>query len=405
MFIEEIEENDWNIKPNDNNDYRKYKSIESYHLHNWYDKLNEITFNTYIYESIDDIPEVLPFKKCMIRYENKSPKDSEFWGPVEKKEELINVFYTSLRCKTNKGKYICIREWIDLQQNEYRCFWNNGLVAVSSESDNEPPIEKILTYINSIKNKIFYNRCVFDIGELLDRFELCFIEFNSWETNSGGHRFDWINDTEILYQSNNIQNITFRWKNGENIISDNLIKKHNIDIKTDINTNTNTNFDINMYEIIKPSEPSNYLVTDKYIYLTNDIWLGRYDLKLNSINWKRGQFRFGYLQICNDGCIFDGTNYYYYDLTPKKTRSQIIKVYNSETMPNVNNGETMPNVNNGETMLNVNNGETMLNVNNGETIANNTKTKYKYAIKLKHKVTGEIHYLRMLDNCELVLCK
>ena len=89
MFIEEIEENDWNIKPNDNNDYRKYKSIESYHLHNWYDKLNEITFNTYIYESIDDIPEVLPFKKCMIRYENKSPKDSEFWGPVEKKEELI----------------------------------------------------------------------------------------------------------------------------------------------------------------------------------------------------------------------------------------------------------------------------------------------------------------------------
>jgi hypothetical protein len=366
MFIEEIEENDWNIKPNDNNDYRKYKSIESYHLHNWYDKINDITFNTHIYESFDDIPDILPFKKCMVRYENKSPKDSELWGPVTTKKELINVFYTSLRCKTNKGKYICVREWVDLNENEYRCFWNNGLVAVSSESECEPPIEKILNYINSIKNKIFYNRCVFDIGELLDTSELCFIEFNSWETNSGGHRFDWTNDTEILYQLNNIQNITFRWKNGEKIVADNLINKYD----TYANVNSDSNIDIDMYEIIKPSEPSNYLITDKYVYITNDIWLGRFDLKLNPINWKRGQFRFGYLHHCNDGCIFDGTNYYYYDLTPKKTRSQI----------------------------------TILNANNStDTYDENCKTKYKYAIKLKHKITKEIYYLRMLDDCKLVL--
>ena len=94
----------------------------------------------------------------MIRYENKSPKDSESWGSVSTKEELINVFYTSLRCKTNPGKYYCVREWIELgsfEEEEYRCFWNNGLVAVSSESDTEPKINEILDYITKIKDYIY----------------------------------------------------------------------------------------------------------------------------------------------------------------------------------------------------------------------------------------------------------
>ena len=33
----------------------------------------------------------------MTRYENKSPKNLEFWGPISTKKELINLYYTSLR--------------------------------------------------------------------------------------------------------------------------------------------------------------------------------------------------------------------------------------------------------------------------------------------------------------------
>ena len=98
MFIEEQEFNDWNINSTDDGETRKLKSISAYWLNSWYTKMQDITFKTVVYENVDDIPNILPFEKCMIRYENKSPKDSEFWGPVSTKEELINVFYTSLRC-------------------------------------------------------------------------------------------------------------------------------------------------------------------------------------------------------------------------------------------------------------------------------------------------------------------
>ena len=97
MFIEEQEINDWNISINDTNDIQKQKSISAYWLNNWYEKVQNITFNTVIYRNIDEILDILPFKKCMTRYENKSPKDSEFWGPISTKKELINLYYTSLR--------------------------------------------------------------------------------------------------------------------------------------------------------------------------------------------------------------------------------------------------------------------------------------------------------------------
>ncbi len=41
---------------------RKQKSISSYYLNQWYDKVKYITFETYFYTK-DEIPDVLPFEK------------------------------------------------------------------------------------------------------------------------------------------------------------------------------------------------------------------------------------------------------------------------------------------------------------------------------------------------------
>lgn len=366
MFLEEIEKNDWGVTPDDPNNIRKLKSIEAYWLHNWYDKMKNITFNTYIYSSENEIPDVLPFNKCMVRYENKSPKDSEFWGPISTKQELLNVFYTSLRCKTNPGKYYCVREWTELEDNEYRCFWNNGLVAISSELEHEPPIDIILDYVDKIKDKIFYNRCVFDIAHLKNTKnehnknfgDLIFVEFNSWESNSGAHRFNWSNDTESFYDTDKI---TVRWLNGEKKISHPICKIKEND------TNNNDIIDMSLYDVITPNKPCNYLVTDRFIYLTNDIWLGRFDLNLKPINWKRGMFRFTELYLCEDGCIFDGDNFYYYDLTPKKTKSKICNYDKNKIYEN--------------------------------------KNLFKYGITLKNKQSKEVHYVRILSDTTLYINK
>ena len=42
--------------------------------------------------------------------------------------------------------------------------------------------------------------------------ELIFIEYNSWETNSGSHKFDWNDDKEIFY---NGDCIVIRWTYNE----------------------------------------------------------------------------------------------------------------------------------------------------------------------------------------------
>ena len=66
---------------------------------------------------------------------------------------------------------------------------------------------------------------------------------------------------------------------------------------------------------LKPKRPSNWLVTEKYIYISTDIWLGRFTLNLEIINWKRGIYRFCYLEECEKDCIQVGKEYLYYDLS------------------------------------------------------------------------------------------
>lgn len=320
MEIELIEKNDWDVNPNDEYLVRFNKSVEAYYLNNWYEKLKDITFETFMYDSIDSIPEKLPFDKCMVRWQNKSPKDSEFWNHVSTKKELLNLFHTSLRCRgdKNKNKIYCVRKWQQNLEDEFRCFWNETLVAISSESNIEPQINDILKYINTIAFKIPYYRCVFDIAKK-DNNEFVFIEFNSWESNSGGHRFNWIDDTKVFYEA---KYITVRWLNGETHVP--FINYTKIPIekssffKDDFLCKP-TNFD--GLTVLKPQKPSSWLVTKKYVYIANDIWLGRFTHNLKPINWTRGIFRFNSLQLCEDEGIYAEPKHYYYDLTPKKINS------------------------------------------------------------------------------------
>lgn len=355
MFIEEQEYHDWNVVPEMDNNLRKQNSIQAYWLDKWYEKMKPITFPTYLYYSIDEIPDDLPFDKCMIRYEGKSPKDSEYWAPVNKKTDMLNIFYTSLRCKTNPGKIYCVRKWENLTI-EYRCFWNNKLVAISSELDIEPPIEQIINYIKSIESYICYNKCVFDIAHLADTNELIFIEYNSWESNSGAHRFDWLKDTEVFYLSDCI---TIRWLTGEKKypLIQSIYNKKAVPIKII------HNFD--NYKILSPCKPSNWLVTNKHIYVANDIWLGRFTLDMKPINWTRSVFRFNSLQLCEDGCIYAEPNYYYYDLTPKKIKSKLSIISDDTKTPMLIN-------------------------------------KFKYGLNVIDE-NGNTIWIRMLDNCDFAI--
>jgi len=311
-----------------------------------------MNFGIGVYDSIDSIPEYLPFEKSIVRYENKSPKDSEYWQPISTKKQLVELFYTSLRCKTNKGKYYCVREYKEIGE-EYRCFWHNGLIAVFSESDNRPNIESILEYINSIKSYIFYNRCVFDIAQLKNKNnKYIFIEFNSWETNSGAHRFDWKENTELFYTTDrycyamnsednthkciglySAQNLAIRWQGGEIIHYD--PKADLIFCEKYCNTMTPTEL-LEFYEYVEDYDYMNTFFTETHIFCLNDIWLGKFDkLNLECQKSVRGVFRFNSIEMCENGKIYDGEEYYYSDLSPYKI-SQFGNIPNVLIKTNVN---------------------------------------------------------------------
>lgn len=332
-MIEEIELHDWNVTNLTTNKDKSIKSISSYYLDKWYNKIKDYTFDTIIYPINDNIeascPDILPFAKCMVRYENKSPKDSEFWGPVTTKNQLVKIFYTSLRCKTNQGKKLCIRRWQDNFGNEYRCFYNRLLVAVASTNDTDPPYEEILSYVGKIAHIIPYYRCVFDIVKIksdhgLEEYKI--VEFNSWETNSGAHPFDWIDDTDIFYPEQNSDQVMFKWIGGSKII---YVKQNIKEITSEYIGIPLTNKPDNLM-ILQPTKPSNWLITDKFLYVTNDIYLGRFDHNLQPINWKRGNFRFSQLQECTDNKILIDGTYYHYDLTCMKGKKYDVINKNSQ---------------------------------------------------------------------------
>jgi hypothetical protein len=325
-MLEQYEKNDWKVDNSMSNNERRLKSISAYYLNEWYNKVKDITFDTYIYPISDTLekacPDVLPFDKCMVRYENKSPKDSEYWGPITNKLQLLKVFNTSLRCITTQNikpvyKYLCIRKWEDKLSHEYRCFWNTKLVAVSTQSNNnifdDNKCYQIMDYIKSIEKYIPYQRCVFDIACVDDTFKL--VEFNSWETNSGADLFSWTTDTEILYPDLTLPfyNVTFRCQHNQ--------KQYEI-TNNDIII-INSDIDITKLKILRPNKPSNWLITDKYIYITTDIWLGRFTHELKNINWKRGIYRFTNVELCENGDIYVNEEYLHYDLSKSNSKTNI----------------------------------------------------------------------------------
>lgn len=309
MLVEAIEKHDWSIEPEDTCLVRRQKSIDAYNLYpnTWYEKIKDLTFETHFY---DEIPDILPYDKCMVRWENKSPKDSEHWGPVSTKEEVERVFHTSLRCKTNPGKIYCFREWIKMY-DEYHCFWNGSLCAVSGPPEHdfdERTIDKIMLYINSIQGRIPYIRCVFDICQIIENGELVFkiIEFNSWETLAGAEFFNWVDDTEQFYDSNEIAFKTRSFYSTRPKLQSliNLPQLETIPKPSN-------------FVIIGLEEHNNYLNIGEYLYMYNDIWLGKFNWNLEPISWTRGLFRFNGIDIINYHLFAAGGNVYNRDLTIK----------------------------------------------------------------------------------------
>lgn len=382
MILEQIEYDDWNITPENSPEERKLKSISAYYLQNWYEKVKNITFKTYIYSDKDEIPEVLPFSKSIVRYENKSPKDSDFWQPIATKTELLNLFHTSLRCKTNKGQYYCVREFKELGI-EYRCFWNGGLVAISSEENVMPNFEEVISYINKIWNYIPYHRCVFDIAELKNdpNEKYILLEFNSWETNSGGHRFEWT-ETEIFYSLNNFKYVldmnnqfagttslykssfvTVAWQNKRNVL--NNYNNHKIVCEQYVGSLTCAEL-FESFEIVEDFQYLNAIITDNYIYCSNDIWLGQFDkTTLKELNWTRGVFRFDEIHKCSNNMLKSGNNYYTSSLIPHKFNEYQTKPILLEKQ--------------------------------------NLHNEIKYGFMVKNKKSKQIFYLRMLSDCSFML--
>jgi hypothetical protein len=344
-MCEEIERHDWNIDhKNDTYNEQKQKSISAYYVDNWYNKLidKDITFLTYFY-SHDNLPEKLPFEKCMVRWENKSPKDSEYWGPVSTKNEALRLFNTSLRCHKNKGKIICVREWNENIKNEFRCFWNEKLRVICPENTKpnyEPNYKILLDWIkNNAENIIFY-RCIFDVCEMHDgTYKL--IEFNSWETNSRTSNCDWYDNTELLYDNTMNKNIvTFMWGNN-----DKKINYPDINFTKIIhpqNEITVLLHDINPKDFKIISEDNDhFIVNENSFFLTNDIYIGKFSLNSNNflqpLCWHRSKntYRFSYIKKILDGLtVYDNSDdtyltQYLYEIRQNEFSNEIC-IHNSE---------------------------------------------------------------------------
>jgi hypothetical protein len=325
--VEKVEFEDWGIDSSiqDAGDIeaqqqlaaeKRKRSITAYYLPRWIEAVKDLTFETIVFpleptssDPFNGCPDVLPFEQNMVRFEHKSPSDSPLWGPVKTKEEVVNLFRTSIRFRLGGqyGKYLCVRKYQPGLGPEYRCFWNRRLVAVGVQSHDSPPIsedlaQRIIEYLDQISNRIPFHRCVLDIAIYQNSFIL--IEFNSWETNSGAAPFSWIDDTDILYPESN--DVVFRWSSGSLTIKrDGQATPLNLSF-IDFDSKEN----IDQIQILKPKKPSNWLVTENRIYISTDIWLGVFDHSLKPLNWKRGVFRFEPIYLCTDGSIYAGGEYF-----------------------------------------------------------------------------------------------
>ncbi len=318
--IEYIESVDWNINDTDDGHMRYNKSINAYYMNNWYEKVKEITFPTYFYNSLEDIPDILPFSRSMVRYEHKSPSDSEYWGPVSTKKELKKIFYTSLVSRAKPGKIYCVREWKDMEEVEYRCIWNNYLTAISSDHEIDIDMElllKLTKYVRSIEPFIPFTKCIFDIGILKETKEFILIEFNSWETLSRPHYFNWVDHTEYLYNTNGMTSVRtnshddiIQIKYGDSVYDEKFYKIDVLDIK-----------------ILEPTTPSGWLLHKDYLYVMNDIWLQKIRLSdMVCIRWKRGVFRFAPIILTEKNTILVGN--YELDLEFRVLKNNMSNVNN-----------------------------------------------------------------------------
>ncbi|VBB19018.1 hypothetical protein YASMINEVIRUS_1550, partial [Yasminevirus sp. GU-2018] len=305
--VELIEESDWSVNNkmfSNSTDFKNIekKSISAYYVDRWIDSVRENTFETVIVDIPNrdmnkDLPEVLPFDRSMVRYVHCSPKDSEFWGECRTKEEVIRVFNSSLRCHKNHGDKIVFRRWNTDIVREYRLFWNTRLCAGSlthfepgsvTEELFRAECERIVNYLKTLH--VPYYRCVLDIAVLKDS-TLVLIEFNSWESNSGCHMFDW-RDTEIMYPeihkndptADSQDVVVFRAKLDEDVLEFRMLYDcHTFPLlqSTPFIKGRLLNTQIDKVTVYShdPDKPSWYILNDQKLYVATDLFLVLFDVE------------------------------------------------------------------------------------------------------------------------------
>lgn len=164
-----------------------------------------------IRNEIDDNINEYPF----VRLCNASPKDYHkgciFQSAIQVVEALENSARTWFMLNTKITKHkICVmmREKVEIDY-EVRCFYNNGLRAVSCNycKDDFVNINEfeniIIDFFEIYGDKMPYEQSTIDLGINKDFDDAFIIEFNSFGINSkaGAELFDWREDFHILYHS------------------------------------------------------------------------------------------------------------------------------------------------------------------------------------------------------------
>jgi hypothetical protein len=153
---------------------------------------------------------------------NASPKDFTRDGCFydnfdDLKTALINsqrTFYM-LTSKTH-DIHLMLRKKVYIQY-ECRCFFNNGLKAVSCnchmESNEKEYLEDLVRdFFEMYESDIPYYSCCVDVAVNIDDVDVFVVEINEYSKRAGAELFSWEEDAYILNSTDKIEP-EFRYKN------------------------------------------------------------------------------------------------------------------------------------------------------------------------------------------------
>ena len=240
--------------------------------------------------------------------------ETESWGPVRTKEEAELVLHTSLRCKRGASGQLVFREWCPDIVEEHRVFWNHRVVAVSFAGPlPDDDAASLLAMVHDLP--IPYGRCVLDVALLRDG-SWRMVEINSWAVNSGGMRFNWTDDDFILYPAEGSDLVVLRGDGAQDLVHYPTGRRSDVPIGL-------SPAEIARLIPLAPTGPACWLLTERYLYVCNDVFLGQFDrATFRSVHWASGDFRWtSFVVVSENPLQFSlGDRVFHHDLTVLRRR-------------------------------------------------------------------------------------